>query len=129
MFLFKCPLLTGSYLSSRKQYEPFTIKQNCHYYQLLQRCSSTSHHMVVMSLVKNIFHLSPIPKHLQFTWPSSFVARDVIYGSPFLLKMDASRKNFQQRLKKYLLRIPVSANRSDQTPASVNVLKHCIIIY
>ena len=39
-----------------------------HYYQLLQRKSSTNHHMVVRSIVKHTLPppSSPIPEHLEF---------------------------------------------------------------
>ena len=44
-----------------------------------------------------------------------------------LLKMDASCTDFQQCFKRYLPRNLVNTGRSDQIPASVNVLKHCVI--
>ena len=51
-------------LSSKKQYESFTLKHR-HYHQLLQRRESTNHHMVVTSLLKHT--LPSHPKHLEFT--------------------------------------------------------------
>ena len=36
-FLTKCLLMTASFISSRKQYESFTLKHHCYYHQFLQR--------------------------------------------------------------------------------------------
>ena len=56
-FLVKCILLKALFLSSRKQFESFTLKHH-YYHQLLQRRGSTNHHMVGTSPLK---HTLPLP--------------------------------------------------------------------
>ena len=78
MFLVKCLLLNALFLSSRKQYESFTLKHHRHYHQVLQRWDSANRLIVRTSLIKHTLPL-PHPKTCKIYLTVSPLARDVIY--------------------------------------------------
>ena len=78
MFLVKFLLLNALFLSSRKQYESFTLKHHRHYHQVLQRWDSANRLIVRTSLIKHTLPL-PHPETYRIYLTLSPLARDVIY--------------------------------------------------